>query len=150
MHAHIPGALSCCASWTDRPRTPSIFCMHSHAVFFAPPQLCFAQSTQVYCALHTSAHTARYACLNILSMIRGFCASPWPGHSVSGPYFIKTFFCAFCAEQCSSHQDILSGPHALHGLHHRMDCARIAFTALFQVNVCLVLCFCDGRCRAHR
>jgi len=121
MHAHIPGALSCCASWTDRPRTPSIFCMHSHAVFFAPPQLCFAQSTQMSCALHTSAHTARYACLNILSMIRGFCASPWPGHSVSGPYFIKTFFCAFCAEQSSSHQDILSGPHALHGLHHHMD-----------------------------
>ena len=52
------------------------------ALFFGLPRLCLPKSTQVCCALHTSAHTTRYACLNILSMIRGFCASPWPGHSV--------------------------------------------------------------------
>ena len=52
------------------------------ALFFGLPRLSLAKSTQVCCALHTSAHTTRYACLNILSMIRGFCASPWPGHSV--------------------------------------------------------------------
>ena len=52
------------------------------ALFFGLPRLCLAKSTQVCCALHTSAHTTRYACLNILSMIRGFCASTWPGHSV--------------------------------------------------------------------
>ena len=71
------------------------------ALFFGLPRLCLAKSTQVCCALHTSAHTTRYACLNILSMIRGFCASPWPGHSVRGPCFIKTFFCAFCAQSMS-------------------------------------------------
>ena len=52
------------------------------ALFFGLPRLCLAKSTQVCCALHTSTHTIQYACLNILSVIRGFCASPWPGHSV--------------------------------------------------------------------
>ena len=61
------------------------------ALFFGLPRLCLAKSTQVCCALHTSAHTTRYACLNILSMIRGFCTSPWPGHSMRGPCFMNTF-----------------------------------------------------------
>ena len=62
-----------------------------HTLFFALPRLCWAQSTQVCCALHTSAHTTQYDCLNILSMIRGFCTSPWPGHSMRGPCFMNTF-----------------------------------------------------------
>ena len=36
---------------------------------------------------------------------------------------------------------VLSGPHALHGLHHRMGCARIAFAASSHVHLLLALCF---------
>ena len=112
-----------------------------HALFFTLPRLCWAQSTQVCCALRTSAHTTQYACISTLWVIRGFCASPWPGHSVRGPCFIKTFSVRFCAQPCPSHQDILSGPHALYGLHLCMGCARIVFTSSSHVHLSLVLCF---------
>ena len=74
---------------TDHGRLPFLAC--TRCPLFRSPRLCLAKSTQVCCALHTSAHTIQYACLNILSVIRGFCASPWPGHSVRGQCFIKTF-----------------------------------------------------------
>ena len=56
MHAHTPGALSCRASWTDRPRTPSFSRLHSMPSFSVSPGCVWQSDTGVLCPSYFRTH----------------------------------------------------------------------------------------------